>query len=262
MRIVWTKEEKRALRDCMIDMCYVTPSYSNKGLLQRAQEEVIPYERRQKITDQKVFTYKNMINEARIEAEKHRIKQVQVKPAEPWLPEPPKVEPNPPMEHVAPTMGDLFEQLLEAVVDRVIAKMTVQPVEKTQTLEELSKTFDELYGEWKKTPLQPMQNPMEQLSRLTIRPKVKRPTALVVGLNGHQMECIKQWRPEVDFTFVTAEQALSHYTINKDHTFLMTRFINHSVQSKYRKHPNLHYCNGSVSELKTLLHGIFNKEHA
>lgn len=255
MRIVWTKEEKRALRDCMIDMCYVTPSYSNKGLLQRAQEEVIPYERRTKITDQKVFTYKNMINEARMEAEKHRIKQVQVKPAP--VPEPVPV----PMEYAKPTIGDLFEQLLEAVVDRVIAKMAVQPVEKTQTLEELSKTFDEMYGEWKKAPLQPTPSLMEQLSKLTIRKQpVKKPTALIIGLNGHQMECIKQWRPEVDFTFVTAEQALSHYTINKDHTFLMTRFINHSVQSKYRKHPNLHYCNGSVSELKTLLHGIFNRQ--
>jgi hypothetical protein len=254
MRIVWTKEEKRALRDCIIDMCYVTPSYSNKGLLQRAQEEVIPYERRQKITDQKVFTYKNMINEARMEAEKHRIKQVQVKPA-------PAPEPVPvPMEYAKPTIGDLFEQLLEAVVDRVIAKMTVQPVEKTQTLEELSKTFDELYGEWKKTPLQPMQNPMEQLSRLTIRAKPKQPTVLVVGLNGCQMEAIKNHKPNVNFTFVTAEQALSHYTLNKDHTILMTKFINHSVQGKYRKHPNLHYCNGGVSELKHMLQIIFHKE--
>jgi hypothetical protein len=200
-----------------------------------------------------------MINEARMEAEKHRTKQVQVKPAEPWLPEPPKVEPNPPMEHVAPTMGDLFEQLLEAVVDRVIAKMSVKPVEKTQTLEELSKTFDELYGEWKKAPLQPAPNPMEQLSRLTIR-KPKQPTVLVVGLNGCQMETIKNYKPGIDFTFATAEQALSLRTMVKDHTILMTKFINHSVQGKYRKHPNLHYCNGGVSDLKNLLHIVFHKE--
>jgi hypothetical protein len=68
MRIVWTKEEKRALRDCMIDICYVTPAMSNKGLLQHAQEEVISYERRSKITDQRVFNYKNLINDARVKA--------------------------------------------------------------------------------------------------------------------------------------------------------------------------------------------------
>jgi hypothetical protein len=253
MRIVWTKEEKRALRDCMIDMCYVTPSYSNKGLLQRAQEEVIPYERRQKITDQKVFTYKNMINEARMEAEKHRVKQVQVKPAEPWLPEPPKVEPNPPMEHVAPTMGDLFEQLVEAITNRVIEKLQAAVPE--TTIEEKAATrFDELFG-----------SPMVKLSKLSIRSKdvrPKRPTVLVVGLNGCQMDIIKNYMPHLDYTFVTAEQAVSHNTLNKDHTILMTKFINHSVQGKYRKHPNLHYCNGGVSELKHMLHIVFHKEFA
>ena len=127
-RVVWTKEEKRALHDCMIDICCVTPMMVNKDLLQHAQAEVLPYERRQKITDQKVFTHKVMINEARALAEKRRSKVL--KPVEP-----PKVESPPPIEPAAATIGDLFEQLLEAVVDRVIAKMTVQPVEKTQTLE-------------------------------------------------------------------------------------------------------------------------------
>jgi hypothetical protein len=251
MRIVWTKDEKRALQDCMIDMCYVTPSYSNKGLLQRAQEEVIPYERRQKITDQKVFTYKNMINEARIKAEAHRAKVN--KPAESWLPEPPAVAPTPPAEHVAPTMGDLFEQLVEAITNRVIEKLQASTPE--TTIEEKAATrFDELFG-----------SPMVQLSKLSIRSKdvrPKRPTVLVVGLNGCQMDIIKNYKPDLDYTFVTAEQALSHYTFNKDHTILMTKFINHSVQAKYRKHPNLHYCNGGVSELKHMLQVIFHKEYA
>lgn len=255
MRIVWTKDEKRALLDCMTDICYVTPTMSNKGLLKHAQEEVIPYERRAKITDQKVFTYKTMINEARTRAEEHREK-VAAKPAV-KPPEPPAPEPVRKLD----TLGEVFELFIDALADRIMDKMikAKQQVEKTQTLEELDKVFDDLYPEWKKAPLQPMPNPMEMLNRLTIR-KPKRPTVLVIGLNGHQMECVKQSRPEVDFTFITAEQAVSHYTINKDHTFLMTRFINHSVQNKYRKHPNLHFVNGSVTELKTLLHGIFNKE--
>lgn len=243
MRIVWTKEEKRALRDCMIDMCYVTPSYSNKGLLQHAQEEVIPFERRVKITDQRVFNYKALINEAREAAEKHR-QSVVKKPVEP-----PKA-PEPPVRKLD-TLGEVFEMFIDAVADRIMDKMIAakQQVEKIEV-----------------KPEEPMglgRGWLDELEKLSIRSKeakVRRPTALIVGLNGHQMECIKQTRPEVDFTFVTAEQALSHYTINKDHTFLMTRFINHSVQSKYRKHPNLHYCNGSVSELKTLLHGIFNRQ--
>jgi hypothetical protein len=76
------------------------------------------------------------------------------------------------------------------------------------------------------------------------------------------METIKTYKPDLDYTFATAEQAVSHYTFNKDHTILMTKFINHSVQAKYRKHPNLHYCNGGVSELKHMLQVIFHKEYA
>ena len=243
MRIVWTKDEKRALRGCMIDICYVTPMISNKGLFKAAQEEVIPYERRAKVTDQKVFTYKALINEARMEAEKHR-QSVVKKPVEP-----PK-EPEPSVRKLD-TLGEVFEMFIDAVADRIMDKMIAakQQVEKIEVKSE--------------EPMGLGRGWLDELEKLSIRSKeakVRRPTALIVGLNGHQMECIKQTRPEVDFTFVTAEQALSHYTFNKDHTFLMTRFINHSVQNKYRKHPNLHYCNGSVSELKTLLHGIFNRQ--
>jgi hypothetical protein len=254
MRIVWTKEEKRALRDCMIDICFVTPMMTNKGLLLNAQEEVIPYERRHKISDQKVFAYKALINEARATAEKHRQNTSKPKPVAVPIP-----EPTPEPVRKLDTLGEVFELFIDALADRIMAKMSAKPVEKTQTLEELEKTFDDLYGDWKKQPLQP--SPMEMLDKLSIR-KPKRPTVLVVGLNGCQMETIKTFKPDLDYTFVTAEQAVSMHTFNKDHTFLMTKFINHSVQGKYRKHPNLHYCNGGVSDLKHLLKVVFHKETA
>lgn len=249
MRIVWTKEEKRALRECMIDICYVTPMMSNKGLLQNAQEEVIPYERRSKITDQKVFTYKNMINEARAKAEEHRAKTSKPKPA----PTPPPVIAPEPVRKLD-TLGEVFELFIDALADRIMDKMIAakQQAEKPE-------------------PKEPTEQPILErgwldahLEKLTIRkpPVKKRPTVLIIGLNGCQMETIKTYKPDLDYTFATAEQAVSHYTFNKDHTILMTKFINHSVQAKYRKHPNLHYCNGGVSELKHMLQVIFHKEYA
>ena len=241
-RVVWTNEEKRALRDCMIDICYVTPTMSNKGLLKHAQEEVLPYERRQKITDQRVFNYKPMFAEARKQAEAHRAK-VTAKPKQPEPPVPVTATINP------PSVGELFEQLIDAVTKRVMRQVIehMHPmVEQSITLDELDKTFDRLYPEWKKTPLQPS--------------VPRKPTCLVVGLNGAQMESIKQRVPHVDFKFLTAEEAVSHYTFHKDHTVLMTKFLNHSAQGKYRKHPNLHYCNGGVTELNNLLNGVFKKE--
>jgi hypothetical protein len=250
MRIVWTKEEKRALRDCMIDICFVTPMMTNKGLLLNAQEEVIPYERRHKISDQKVFAYKALINEARATAEKHRQNTSKPKPVAAPIP-----EPTPEPVRKLDTLGEVFELFIDALADRIMAKMAAakQQVEKPE-------------------PKEPTEQPILErgwldahLEKLTIRAKpIKsyRPTVLVVGLNGCQMETIKTFKPDLDYTFVTAEQAVSMHTFNKDHTFLMTKFINHSVQGKYRKHPNLHYCNGGVSDLKHLLKVVFHKETA
>jgi hypothetical protein len=249
MRIVWTKEEKRALRDCMIDICYVTPMMTNKGLFKAAQEEVIPYERRTKVTDQKVFTYKTLINEARALAEKHRQGVSKPKPVPTPVPE---AAPEPVRK--LDTLGEVFELFIDALADRIMDKMIAakQQVEKPEVKVESAQPI--LERGWLDA----------HLEKLTIRkqPVKRTPTVLVVGLNGCQMEVIKNYKPDLDFTFVTAEQALSHYTLNKDHTILMTKFINHSVQGKYRKHPNLHYCNGGVSELKHMLQIIFHKEYA
>ena len=244
MRIVWTKEEKRALRDCMIDICFVTPTMSGKGLLRHAQEEVIPYERRHIITDQRVFTYKAMMAEARKAADDHRSKTS--KPKAMPLPEP---TPEPPPLKID-TLGNLFELLVDAITDRVLEKLKA-PVETPEPEPAAEQGFG---TGW-----------LDELEKLTIRRKearVRRSTVLVVGLNGSQVDTIKTHRPDLDFTFVTAEQALSHYTFHKDHTILMTKFINHSVQAKYRKHGNLHYCNGGVSDLKHILQVIFHKEAA
>jgi hypothetical protein len=247
MRIVWTKDEKRALRDCMIDICYVTPTMSNKGLLRHAQEEVIPYERRHIITDQRVFNYKALIAEARKAADDHRNKVNAPPPKKieivvPVAPEPPPLKID--------TLGNLFELLVDAITDRVLEKLKA-PVETPEPEPAAEQGFG---TGW-----------LDELEKLTIRRKearVKRSTVLVVGLNGSQVDTVKTHRPDLDFTFVTAEQALSHYTFHKDHTILMTKFINHSVQAKYRKHGNLHYCNGGVSDLKHILQVIFHKEAA
>lgn len=243
MRIVWTREEKQALQHTLIDIIAFNRGMTNKELLSAAQAQCLPIERRQKITDQKVFTHKGMINEAR-ETVARAAKRADTftKPPEPPAPEPRKLD----------TLGQVFELFIDALADRIIDKMIKAKEEHEKanepsiTLEELDKTFDRLYPLWKNAPLEPN--------------KPRRPTCLVIGLNGAQMESIKQRVKGVDFKFLSAEEAQSHYVSVKDHTVLMTKFINHQCQSKYRKHPNLHYCNGGVSELNTLLNGIFNKE--
>lgn len=256
MRVVWKNVEKRTVFDNMVYHLVSNPTLSNKQVLQQGQS-ILPYERRGKVTDQRAFTFKAMINEARAAADKIReekqmaARAAAAKPLEPPAPEPRKLD----------TLGEVFELFIDALADRIIDKMIKakeqheqhkpQPEHSLNNLfggdpmEELEKVFDSLYPAFKKAPVQP-----------------RKPTVLVIGLNGHQMECIKQSRSDLDFMFLTGEQALSHYTVNKDHTILMTKFINHSAQAKYRKHPNLHYCNGGVSDLKHMLNVVFSKEAA
>jgi hypothetical protein len=87
-------------------------------------------------------------------------------------------------------------------------------------------------------------------------PKPRKPSVLIIGLNGVQMTSVNRSYPEVKFTFMTGEEAVSRNQFHADHTILMTKFINHSAQNKYRQAPNLHYCNGGVSDLTALLHVV------
>ena len=246
MRIVWTNFEKQLVSDSLVHVFTDHPSMTNKQAFSSAQQ-TLPYERRGKVTDQRVFTYKPLINAARVEADKIRAAKSKTVAAKP-LP-----EPTPEPVRKLDTLGEVFELFIDALADRIMDKLAArQPVE--EPAPKVEQTHPILERGWLDA----------HLEKLTIRkpPVKKRPTVLVVGLNGCQMETIKNYKPDLDYTFVTAEQALSHYTFNKDHTILMTKFINHSVQGKYRKHPNLHYCNGGVSELKHMLQVIFHKEYA
>ena len=113
-------------------------------------------------------------------------------------------------------------------------------------------------------------DPTEELDRIFDRmypPKPKAPcrvanlpTVTIIGLNGQQIDAIKSSYPKAMYCFMTAEEAKTRPVQFNDHVILMTKFINHSVQTKYRKHPNLHYCNGGVSDLKHQLQIIFHKE--
>jgi hypothetical protein len=236
-RVVWTKEEKQTVFDNMVEHLAKNPTLSGKQVLQQGQS-ILPYERRGKTTDQRVFAHKDRILAARTEAAKRRVME-DMAPV------------SVPMEYAKPSVGDLFEQLVDALTERVLSQVTDRLKDRlTGDVSEIAgNRLEELFG-----------HPMDKLDAMFDAlhpPKPRKPTCLVVGLNGAQMESIKRRVPHVDFKFFTAEEAVSHYTCTKDHTVLMTKFINHSVQGKYRKHPNLHYCNGGVTELNNLLNGVF-----
>jgi len=258
MRIVWNNREKTALHQAMSEICYhINPKPSSKELLRMAQEECIEPDRRVTITDQKVFNYKALIASARQRALEHsRIKQAAAKPAPP----PPPPEPPPPAPGVErlTTMDDFMWSMAHKIAVELfkLQQLEAQALDTKEVVPqkgappEIGKTeLDKGFGTaW--------------LKRLDEAVRIRKRSVLIIGLNGCQMETIRQYKPDLDYTFINSDDAISRYTVHKDHTILMTKFINHSVQNKYRKHPNLHYCNGGVGDLKTLLQGIFSKEQA
>ena len=243
-RVVWNNEEKKAVLDHMVYHLTANPTLSNKQVLQQSQT-ILPYERRVKVTDQRVFNHKARIETARSMADTYRLHKDSQEVSGPA---------PVPAEYAKPTVGELFEQLVDALTERVLSQVTDRLKDRlTGDVSQIAANrLDELF-----------ERPLDQLDAMfeSLHPaKPRKPTCLVVGLNGAQMESIKRRVPHVDFKFFTAEEAVSHYTCTKDHTVLMTKFINHSVQGKYRKHPNLHYCNGGVTELNNLLNGVFKKD--
>lgn len=226
-RIVWSNEEKAAHYERMVLLFKGKPNLGSKDAFREAQD-ALPYERHRKVTDGTIFTHKALLLKARDEAKRNPIPEPELEPVSAPAPEP-----------VNPLLK-IFDDLLDVLADRIAERLRPQ-MTFTEVKEQVNAQFDTQFKRYKAevTP-----------------PKPRMPSVLIVGLNGCQMSVVTSKYRDVKFTFMTAEEAVSRNKANADHTILMTKFINHSVQNKYRQVPNLHYCNGGVSDLTTMMHMI------
>jgi hypothetical protein len=228
-KIFWTKSERALINQALVDAFADNLNLTRREALSRAQL-VLPYERRRKVTDQTAFHERVIIDAAQNKARTI----VHTKPAPVKAPEP-----------VEMSLGELFEKLVDEITRRVT-------IEVRNALAQPPVIVERGYAEDR-----PAGNAAQRSRLLNATPdKPRKPSVLVVGLNGCQMSAVTNKYPDIKFTFMTAEEALSRNRFNADHTMLMTKFINHSVQNKYRQVPNLHYCNGGVSDLSTLMHVV------
>jgi hypothetical protein len=80
------------------------------------------------------------------------------------------------------------------------------------------------------------------------------PGVLVIGLLPQQENTIRTvYGTRLDLCFMDVEEAKSLPVKRRAHTVLMTKFINHAVQEKYRQAPMLHFCNGGTTDLAKIL---------
>lgn len=137
----------------------------------------------------------------------------------------------PPPTEVAPDLfRTILDQLLEALADKVAERLELRAA---------------------KEKYQPKHDPQPSFA-----PRIHRTGVLIIGLLNQQSQTIINAFPNLEFTCLTPEQALKRDLLRRSHTILMTKFINHSVQDRYRKAQNLLLCNGGVSELSAILRNI------
>jgi hypothetical protein len=231
-KIFWTKSERTQLNKALVEAFTGDLNLTRREALTRAQL-TLPLERRRKMTDQVAFHEREVVEAARNAART----VVHSKPEPVTAPEP--------VESINPLLK-IFDELLDMLADRIVERLRPQ-VTMAEVKQHIDIQFDAAYKG----------NAAQRERLLNSKPSnPRKPTALIIGLNGCQMSSVSEKYPDVKFTFMTAEEALGRNKANADHTVLMTKFINHSVQNKYRKVPNLHYCNGGVSDLSTLMHVI------
>jgi len=221
-RTVWTNEEKTAVFASMIDVFIEQPLTTNRTAMHHAQN-VLVKDRRVKITDQRVHTYKARIAEARTIA-KARVKNLP-KPA------PVATEPAPPPQLRNDTdIGVLFAALVDRLVEQVLDKVEARL--RAQVYKDVDDQFDAEYAkrnaEFRRASIDG--------GWLPDSCKKPRPYILVVGLLDSQASMVAtQYRKQnVVLLFYTADEAKSRAIPKVDAAFLMTKFISHAAQDRVR----------------------------
>ena len=245
-RTVWTIDEKKAIFTKMEEYFRLHPNGARKDALRHGQS-VLNSSRWIVVTDQRVFNYKDRIEIARQNARKKKPVEAVEAPA-PILAPPPAPERK---ETPKGRLADILELLLDVVAESVAARVA-EKMRPAMTLAELDRhvgtAFDAEYAKRPKHDPRPVPHATGYA----------KPGVLVIGLLPAQAHHVSHLLADkLDLSFFTAEDAVTFPKLTRAHTVLMTKFISHAVQDKYRKAPKLHFCNSGVAVLVSLLEGIY-----
>ena len=250
-RIVWSVIEKGAVFANMESVFRQYPNTTRKEALRMAQT-VLKSHRWVKITDQRVFNYKDRIDVARQRA----LQESKKKPPEAVVAPAPILAPTPTSERKETPKGrlaDILELLLDVVAESVASRVAAQ-MRPPMHRDELRRYVDQQFeAEFAKYP-----RPRHDPRPIPHATGVAKPGVLVIGLLPAQayQVVLPETGDRLDLTFYTAEEAVTKPKLVRAHTVIMTKFISHAVQDKYRKATNLRFCNGGTGELVKILDSI------
>jgi hypothetical protein len=143
-------------------------------------------------------------------------------------------------------LGDLFEQLVDALVDRVFARLE----KRLPSSEDAPAPVPEFDA------AEARRNTRERAQQ-TLIASDRRPGVLIIGLLADQMQSISlDYMDRLSLSFRDTDAAKREAAIHRDHTVLMTKFISHSVHEKYKGVRQLYLCNGGMTDLRRHLDRI------
>lgn len=250
-RLVWSQAEKEAVFQAMVEAYRVRPSLSRLGALSAGQQ-VLPLERRIVVNHSRVFNHKARIEQARLAALK-----AAPQPANPVPTAVPSPAEKTPSERLAGVLDALLDILADKLADRLAERLRPPPT--TQVVKTPAGPPFDL--EQRKQQL--MQRPRHNPEPLPCAPKPGRPGVLVLGLlnqSGEQLR--REFADTLDIEWHDTDEATTRQVHPMAHVVMMTKFINHSVQERWRKAGRLHYCNGGVSQLRELLKTLTQQREA
>jgi len=233
-RTVWTDIEKKAIFARMEELFRDSPNMLRKDALREAQS-VLGSGRRIVVTDRRVFNYKDRIEIARANARKKRPEKPAEASAPILAPTPAPERKETPTERLATIFEQLLDVLADKVAERIADRMRVEVETRTTTTSE--------------TQHRPRHNPLP-----VSQPRQCRPGVLILGLLPQTGEVLRrEFGHRLDIQWYDSDDASKRNVHPMANVVLMTKFINHSIQERWRKAGVLHYCNGGQGELRQIL---------
>jgi len=238
-RIVWTKHERQLVNDRLFELFCIRGDMQRKVALQHAQEVLAPG-RRVVVTDQRVFNYKMALERAQTQAAKFSKRQAEKKPEKaPQAPAPIDVPPPAPKAKEDPSGGlaRVLEQLLDAIADRVADRVA------ERVLLQLPQATSAKAPAPQPVPEAASGHPRPGVWLLGVQPQM-----------GREMR--EKYKGLLDIDYLDSDEAARRAPSQRAHIVMMTRFVSHVVQERWRKYGVLHYCNGGLTALETILDSL------
>lgn len=241
-RIVWSRAEREIVNGRLFELYCVKRDLPRKYALSMAQE-ALPIGRRVVITDQRVFNYKMALEQAQTQAVKFSRRAPEGKPEKPPEPAAPISTPAPTPEARRDPAGGLagvLEALLDAIADRVAERVVLQLPQHVPP-----------------SPAGPSIGAQVFAQRSDIGSGKARPGVWLLGVQsamGFQLR--DKYRDRLDIDYLDSDEAAKRTPSTRAHIVMMTRFVSHSVQERWKKSGRFHHCNGGLTALEGILDSL------